>query len=140
MEKKMKIQILRTMDESIQIRFVDEIIYELEFFDDGEMVFCKNDDVKDIKDTKELFRCLDEIITYNKTLSKKACNIDVKETILQDALDKINKNDELVLICPLHRLMCTGCNLSTRIPRSWVSETLNNELDYIDEKYNNKKL
>lgn len=65
----MKIQILRTMDKSIQIRFVDEIIYGLEFFDDGEMVFCKNDNVKDIKDTKELFRCLDEIITYNKALN-----------------------------------------------------------------------
>jgi len=50
----------------------------------------------------------------------------------------IDKKNEKVLICPLHRLMCTGCNMSTRIPRLWLSDALQKELDIIDKKYRYK--
>lgn len=56
----------------------------------------------------------------------------------ENNVKKYDEN-EAVLICPLHRLMCTGCDLSARIPRGWLSESLNKELDFIDDKYKKRK-
>lgn len=71
----MKIHIVKTADQSIQIRFYDKKIkYELEFFDDGDIVFCKTDNIgetiDDIQNTRILFKYLTEIEAYNKTLNR----------------------------------------------------------------------
>jgi len=48
-------------------------------------------------------------------------NIDLNDKIKQET-------DNMVLICPIHKLLCTGCEYSTRVPITWLSEELQEEL------------
>lgn len=39
------------------------------------------------------------------------------------------KERDMVLICPIHKLLCSGCDYGTLIPRIWLSNKLIKELE-----------
>ena len=44
----------------------------------------------------------------------------------------------MVLICPIHKLLCTDCEYSTRIPITWLSKELQEELKSLRIKVNKR--
>jgi len=56
------------------------------------------------------------------------------------ALNLQNRTDEekaqFVLICPVHKLLCTNCAFSARIPKVWLSKKLQKEFENIIKRRN----
>jgi hypothetical protein len=51
--------------------------------------------------------------------------------MVMDLRNRTEDEKELILICPVHRLLCAGCQFSARIPKVWLSEKLQKEVKNI---------